>query len=157
MVEGMRVGIGGHPCDVSGKSWKAGEDLGRSTHERLTGGFCRRLEPSRLEPREHEAVDVAGAPGGVLHDGGGRDPRQMPAPVLSLSLRDVEGLDAGLRGAGWLAIIRPWQPATDPFLDRLDRRRRQFSVWRHLEIAVVADHLHKQALVGLAGDGHAFG
>ena len=157
VVEGMRVGIRSHPCDVSGKSRKAGEDLGRSTHEHLTGGFCRRLEPSRLEPREHEAIDVAGAPGGVFDRRRWRDAGRMPAPVLSLPLRNVEGLDAGLRGACWLAIIRPWQPATDPFLDGLDRRRRQFSVGRHLEIAVVADHLHKQALVGLAGDGHAFG
>ena len=157
VVERMRVGIAGHPRDICGKSRQTGENLRRTPNERLTGGFGCRPEPRRLEPREHEAVNVACAPGGVLHGGRGRDPRRVPAPVFRLALHDVEGLDAGLCGGDWLAVVRPRQPAADPFLDRLNRRRRQFPVGRHLEIAVVADHLHEQALVGLAGNSHALG
>ena len=81
----------------------------------------------------------------------------MPAPVVRLPHGDVEGFGACVRRDGGRSVLRPRQPATHPLFDSLNRRRWQFASGWHLQIAVVADHLDEQAIVGVARHGHALG
>jgi hypothetical protein len=76
----------------------------------------------------------------------------MPAPVVGLAGSDVEGFDPG-----FLAVVRPGQPAANPFFNGRDRRIGQLAVRGHLLVAVVPDDLDQQAGVGLTGHGDALG
>ena len=72
--------------------------------------------------------------------------------MLGLAGGDVETV--GTRG---VAVVWPRETAANPLLDGRDLSRRQFAPGRHLQVAVVADNVHKQALVGFARHRHALG
>jgi len=76
----------------------------------------------------------------------------MPAPVFGLAGGDVEAADGRL-----LAVVGPGEAPPHPLLEGGDRGGRQFALRRHLQIAVVADRMDEQALVGLAGHGDGLG
>jgi len=151
-LEGLRIRVGRHPGDIGRISGQAGQDLACPPHEHGPRGLGGRLEPGRLKPAQHEAVDLAAAPGGLIHGRQGGPLGPMPAPVVGLASGDVKGFDPG-----FLAVVRPGQPTANPLLDGRDRRIGQLAVRGHLLVAVVPDHLDQQAGVGLAGHGDALG
>ena len=85
---------------------------------------------------------------GVGHVRRRRRQQRLKRPVLAPFV-DVDRLAAPWRRG--FAVARVRAPALDPFDERRDLALRQLAVGRHLHVAVVADHLHQQAGVGVAG------
>ena len=71
-------------------------------------------------------------------------------------MRSFSAGDVKRGGDGLAAIIGPRQPPADPGLDRGDGIVRQFSIGRHLEVAVVVHDLDEQARLRLACNSNAF-
>ena len=151
--EGMGIGIGSHLLHVGRIGGQPGQQFGRPPHQHGPRCFRSRREPSGLQPMKHKRIDEGVTPVCVPDGRGGDRPRRLPAPVRRLAFLQIECLDLKSR----LAIVRPRQPATDPLLNRVNRRIGESAVGRHLQVAVVPHHRHEQAVVGPTGHGDPAG
>ena len=150
-LERRRVRVGSHSRDGGRIGRQAGEHLADAADELVHRRLAHGRELCRLEPRQHEAVDVGATPGRVRHRRRDRGLRRGPAPMRRPAGRQIER-----RSGGPPAVVRPRQTAPHPLLERGHRGRGQAAVRGHLEFPVVPHGLHEQARIWIPGHGDSF-